>query len=85
MSDTSRSSVSPDPWINATISRCAGVSSVCDRASTMPMTPFSGVRISWLILARKSVLAWLATSAAALASIRARSAATRAVASRATP
>jgi hypothetical protein len=40
----------------------------------MPMTPFSGVRISWLILARKSVLARLAASAAALASTSARSA-----------
>ena len=29
----------------------------------MPSTPFSGVRISWLIVARKRVLASLAASA----------------------
>ena len=34
----------------------------------MPMIPFIGVRISWLILARNSLLARLAASAASLAS-----------------
>ena len=29
----------------------------------MPMTPFMGVRISWLMLARNSLLAVLASSA----------------------
>ena len=33
----------------------------------MPSTPFIGVRISWLMVARKSLLAWLAASAASLA------------------
>ena len=33
----------------------------------MPITPFIGVRISWLILARNSLLARLAASAASLA------------------
>ena len=33
----------------------------------MPTTPFIGVRISWLMLARNSLLAWLALSAASLA------------------
>ena len=33
----------------------------------MPSTPFIGVRISWLMLARNSLLAWLAASAASLA------------------
>ena len=33
----------------------------------MPRTPFSGVRISWLMVARKSLLARLASSAAARA------------------
>ena len=33
----------------------------------MPMTPFIGVRISWLMLARNSLLAWLALSAASFA------------------
>jgi hypothetical protein len=31
--------------------------------SIMPKTPFIGVRISWLMVARKVDLAWLATSA----------------------
>ena len=30
----------------------------------MPMIAFIGVRISWLIVARKALLAWLASSAA---------------------
>ena len=29
----------------------------------MPITPFIGVRISWLMLARNSLFAWLATCA----------------------
>ena len=33
----------------------------------MPMTPFIGVRISWLMLARNSLLARLAASAASFA------------------
>jgi hypothetical protein len=33
----------------------------------MPMMAFIGVRISWLMLARKALLAWLAASAASLA------------------
>ncbi len=37
----------------------------------MPRMPLSGVRISWLILARKSLLARLAVSAVSLASFKA--------------
>ncbi len=33
----------------------------------MPMMAFIGVRISWLMLARKSLFAWVAASAACLA------------------
>lgn len=33
----------------------------------MPMTPFMGVLISWLMLAKKALLARLASSAATLA------------------
>ena len=40
----------------------------------MPMMPFIGVRISWLMLARNSLLARLAASAASLASRMAASA-----------
>src|SRR5271165_6108003 len=48
----------------------------------MPMTPFMGVRISWLILARNSLLARLAASAASLAIFSSCSARLRSVTSR---
>ena len=38
----------------------------------MPMMAFSGVRSSWLITARKRLLAWFACSAWALASVNLR-------------
>ena len=40
---------------------------VSSASSVMPMMPFIGVRISWLMLARNSPLAWLAVSAACFA------------------
>ena len=43
------------------------LSSVRSSSSVMPMTPFMGVRISWLILARKSLFAALAALAASSA------------------
>ena len=46
--------------------RCRAASSV------MPMTPFMGVRISWLMFARNSLLARLAASAASLARLQLR-------------
>ena len=49
----------------------------------MPMMPFIGVRISWLTVARKRDLAWLADSARSRALISAVSARLRAVMSRA--
>ena len=48
-------------------SRCSGVSCVSSSNPVMPMTPFIGVRISWLMLARKSLLAFVAASAASFA------------------
>ncbi len=51
-------------------SRCSGVTSLSSTSSVMPRTPFIGVRISWLTLARNSLLAWLAASAASLADRR---------------
>jgi hypothetical protein len=48
----------------AEYSRCSRVSSVLARSWAMPRTPFIGVRISWLMTARKALLAWLAASAA---------------------
>ena len=41
-------------------SRCRGSSRVCASSSTMPIMPLNGVRISWLMLARNSLLAALA-------------------------
>ncbi len=46
-------------------SRCWQVSPVSSASSVMPMMPFIGVRISWLMLARNSLLARVAASAAA--------------------
>ena len=51
----------------------------------MPMMPFMGVRISWLMLARNSLLVRVAASAASLASRIASSARFRAVMSREMP
>ena len=51
----------------------------------MPMTPFMGVRISWLMLARNSLLARLAASAASLAWCNSVSVRLRPVMSRDTP
>ena len=43
-------------------SRCSAVSGVSSSSPVMPMTPFIGVRISWLMLARNSLFAWAALS-----------------------
>ncbi len=44
-------------------SRWSSVSGVSSSRPLMPMTAFIGVRISWLIVARKALLASLAASA----------------------
>ena len=44
-------------------SRWSSVSGVSSSSPLMPMTAFIGVRISWLIVARKALLASLAASA----------------------
>ena len=54
----------------ARYSRCSGVSDVSASSSAIPNTPFIGVRISWLMLARNSLLARLPASAARRASAR---------------
>ena len=46
---------------------CSGLTSPSSRAWIMPIMPFIGVRISWLILARNSSFIALAFSAAARA------------------
>ena len=50
-----------------TYSRCSGINGVSHSKSAMPMIAFIGVRISWLMRARKSLLARFASSAASLA------------------
>ena len=62
---------------------CSGVSEVFASRSAMPMIAFIGVRISWLMLARKSDLVRLALSAAALACFSSTSTRLRSVTSRA--
>ena len=61
---------SPSPlwritWVK---SRCSSVSGVSSSRLVMPMTPFMGVRISWLIVARNADFASAACSASSLAS-----------------
>ena len=60
-------SVSPLCRIVSANWRCSRVSGVPRRRLVIPMTPFIGVRISWLIVARKALLARLASSASRVA------------------
>ena len=67
MSLITRSKASDEDFTMFRYSCCSASSVVSSSSSVMPITPFMGVRISWLMLARKSDLAWLAASAASLA------------------
>ncbi len=60
----------PSPlWrITSVNSRCSSVSGVSSSRLVMPITPFMGVRISWLMVARNADLASAACSASSLAS-----------------
>ena len=58
------SSARPDWSITSAYSRCSAVSGVSSSSRVMPMTPFIGVRISWLMLARNSDLSREPSSAA---------------------
>ena len=51
---------------SAAKSRCSASSAVSSSRPVMPMMPLSGVRISWLMLARNWLLTWLAFSSARL-------------------
>ena len=62
------SSASPDVRIVSAKSRCSSSSGVSSSSPLMPMIALSGVRISWLIAARKLLFASFACSAAARAS-----------------
>ena len=57
-------SPSPDRRMVSAYSRCIPVSSVSSSSPVMPITPFIGVRISWLMVARNSDFARFAASAA---------------------
>ena len=67
-SPSTLSSASPLVRMTSAHSRCSGLSGESSRRPVMPMTPFIGVRISWLIAARNSDLArdasWAASWAA---------------------
>ena len=58
----------PESLMVCNISCCSASSLVRLSSSIMPTTPFIGVLISWLILARNSLLACAATSASSFAS-----------------
>ena len=64
------SSASPDETAVPTSDRCSSVSDVSSSSSSIPITPLSGVRISWLMLATKSDLASEAARASASARLR---------------
>ena len=59
------SKASPEERIMRTYSSWRASSGVSMRASVMPITPFIGVRISWLMLARNADLSRELSSASA--------------------
>ena len=84
MSLTSWSRWRPEISTLPTYERCLSVSVPkisCSSSSENPMTAFSGVRSSWLMLARNELLAWLAASASSLALISSRCTRSRSVTS----
>ena len=72
------SSASADPRTCSAYPRWRGRRSVSSSSSVMPITPFIGVRISWLMLARKVDFICEAASAASRAAASSCSSATRA-------
>jgi hypothetical protein len=67
MSLMTESSSPADVLATSTYRRCRSSSTVRESRSTIPMTPLSGVRSSWLMLATKALLAALAAIASSLA------------------
>ena len=61
------SSASPELRMVSTDSRCSADSGVSSSRLVMPITPFIGVRISWLMDARKALFVWAADNAASRA------------------
>ena len=76
------SSVSPDVCTSVRECRCSAASSVSSSSSVSPRMAFSGVRISWLMFARKELRVWASRSAASRASRSACSAAARVASAR---
>ncbi len=70
MSLITPSSASPEVAAVLASSRCSLSRSVCSRSSVIPITPLSGVRISWLMLARNSDFEREASTASASALLR---------------
>ncbi|MCY1462603.1 hypothetical protein D9M71_803940 [compost metagenome] len=66
-SSTSASRLRDEAWMVFTHSRCSSSSRVVASTSVMPDRPLSGVRISWLMLARNRLLASLARRASSIA------------------
>ncbi len=64
------SSASPDETAVSTSARCSSLSAVSSSSSSIPITPLSGVRISWLMFATNSDLASEAARASASARLR---------------
>ena len=62
-----------EAWMVRTHSRCSSSRRVVANSSDMPDRPLSGVRNSWLMLARKRLLASLARRAASVARVNCRS------------
>ncbi len=54
---------SPEPVMVSISRRCSAPAAVSRRRSAVPSTPLSGVRISWLIVARKAACDRAAASA----------------------
>ena len=67
MSLITSSSASPELAAVCAYSRCCGARSVASSSSVIPITPLSGVRISWLMLARNSDFEREASTASASA------------------
>jgi len=74
----------PDLSMVRTKSRCSSSSGVSAQQVAKPSTPFMGVRISWLMVARNSLFARFARSAASFAATRVSRARRRSVTSVAT-
>ena len=68
-SSTSAISVRVEAWMVRTHSRCSSSRRVVASNSDMPPRPLSGVRNSWLMLARNRLLASLARRASSVARV----------------